>query len=300
MDNKNENINIIYSVLFREKHTILCEYTECSGNFYQIITTIIQEIIIKFENPLDSYRTYFYYGKYAIFVIKTEKIYFLTMIPNTNCKNIDMIFFLLYCFYEKFKNQKEIDFSKASKMRAYYLGKYSQIFQENIKLFYTKKKSFSSYSKYANNFKLYQPFEDTHFEKDIHLPILSNEQVNEIKEKNEESIEIIDKEESYMQTYKSFNSAFTVDSFQDDILRNGNELDGININGENDDKEDNDNNVEKLINSGTKEDLEKKVFNEINLRKLFKAKRIKHIIFFIILILIVIGIFIVIFLFFNH
>ena len=124
---------------------------------------------MKFENPLNSYRTYFYYGKYAIFVIKTDKIYLLTMIPDKNSKNTDKIFSLLYCFYEKFSKQKEIDLSKATKMRVYFLGKHSPIFQENIHLFYLKKKLFFSYSKYDTQFELYEPFEDKYFEKDIHL-----------------------------------------------------------------------------------------------------------------------------------
>ena len=292
MDNKNEKINIIYSALFREKHTILCEYTECSGNFSQIITNIIQEIIMKFENPLNSYRTYFYYGKYSIFVIKTDKIYLLTMIPNKNSKNTDIIFSLLYCFYEKFSKQKEIDFSKVTKMRAYFLGKYSTIFQENINLFYTKKKLFSSYSKYDAHFELYEPFEDRYFEKDIHLPILSNEQVHEIKEKtNEEINEIEDKEEPIPDTYKSFNSAFTIDSFKDDILRKETELDGINGESDNNNKDDNDDDKnEKIINFGTKEEIEKKIFDEINPKRSIKAKKIKHIIFFTFSFLIVLGI----------
>ena len=294
MDNKNENINIIYSALFREKHTILCEYTECSGNFSQIITNIIQEIIMKFENPLNSYRTYFYYGKYAIFVIKADKIYLLTMIPNKNSKNTAIIFSLLYCFYEKFSKQKEIDLSKVTKMRAYFLGKYSTIFQENINLFYTKKKLFSSYSKYDANFELYEPFEDRYFEKDIHLPILSNEQVHEIKEKtNEEINEIEDKEEPIPDTYKSFNSAFTIDSFKDDILRKETELDGINgesdNNNNNEDDNDDDKN-EKIINFETKEEIEKKIFDEINPKGSIRAKKLKRIIFFAFLFLIILGI----------
>ena len=95
MSDKNENINIIYSAIVREKHTILSEYTEYSGNFSQIITHIMTEIIMKFENPLDSYRTYFYIGKYAIFLIKFKKLYILIMFPNTSINITDIIFSLL-------------------------------------------------------------------------------------------------------------------------------------------------------------------------------------------------------------
>ena len=279
MSKKNENINIIYSAILRQKHTILSEYTECSGNFSQIITVIIKDVVMKFENPPNSYRTYFYYGKYAFFIIKSESIYLLTMIPNTKNNNTDKIFSLLYCLYENFKNTNKINFSEASKMKPYSLAECSSIFKENIKCFCQNINSFNKYLKYHNNFELYEPFEDRYFEKDTHLPILSNEQVHTLKEEEdtfEEFEEIIENEKSNVKRNKSYNSAKTNDSFNDDILKEITELDGIIIKGENDEY-----NNENLFH-------EKK-------RKNFNIKRIKNVICFIIVILIFTGIFLAIF-----
>ena len=44
-----EDINIVYTSILREKHTILSEYTECSGNFSQIMLHIMKEIIFIYE-----------------------------------------------------------------------------------------------------------------------------------------------------------------------------------------------------------------------------------------------------------
>ena len=67
MSNTDENINIVYSSIIREKTKILSEYTECSGNFSQIIKYIMTEVILKFENPPNKYKTYFFYGNMPFF-----------------------------------------------------------------------------------------------------------------------------------------------------------------------------------------------------------------------------------------
>ena len=51
MSYNKESINIIYSAIAREKHTILSEFTEFSGNFSQIMEHIIKEVIINFRDP---------------------------------------------------------------------------------------------------------------------------------------------------------------------------------------------------------------------------------------------------------
>ena len=62
------NITFVYSAIIREKHTILSEHTELSGNFSQIIT--MKDIIIKIETIPNICRSFFYYGRYSFFFLK--------------------------------------------------------------------------------------------------------------------------------------------------------------------------------------------------------------------------------------
>ena len=217
MSNKNENIYIVYSSIIREKNKILSEYTECSGNFFQIIKHIMKEIILKFQDPPDIYRTYFFFGKYALFLIKYQKIYILIMFPKTKINNIEIIFALLYSLFDKLKSKKDIEFEKLPKMREYSLN-FTDIFKDQIKKFNSDCTKFIPYVKNSNEFKLYEPFENRNFESDIQLPILSNIQVHNDKNNNINS-EDLDKEENEQSSYrKSYNSIYTQDSFKDDIL----------------------------------------------------------------------------------
>ena len=217
MSKKNEDINIVYTSILREKHTILSEYTECSGNFAQIIRYIMEEIIAKFNEPPDLYRTYFFYGKYAIFIIKYKKLYILTMFPNIKINNTEIIFSLLFCIFEKLKSKKEIDLENIKKMRAYSLNDFSLVLKDQIKIFDSNSEAFISYLKNSKDFILYEPFENRNYEEDIQLPILSNIQVhNEKKKENEEIIK--EKDENDISLRKSYNSMLTQDSFRDDIL----------------------------------------------------------------------------------
>ena len=112
-----ENITFIYSVIIREKHTILSEYTEFSGNFSQIITQIMKDIILKIENIPNICRIYFYYGKYAIFFLKYNKLYIITMFPNVKLNNKEIIFAFLYSIFDSLISKKEIDLEKINKIK---------------------------------------------------------------------------------------------------------------------------------------------------------------------------------------
>ena len=210
-----EDINIVYTCILKEKHTILSEYTECSGNFSQIMEHIMKEIILKFENPPTSYRTYFYIGKYTIFLIKYKKLYIIIMFPVVNINNKEIIFTLLFSLYDKLKSKKEINVDNVSKIRGYTLD-FSSVFKEKIKDFYSNSNSFISLLKYSNDFILYEPFENRYFEKDVQFPILSKIQVHAEKKKNNDEIS---KEETEISFRKSYNSIYTQDSFKDDILK---------------------------------------------------------------------------------
>ena len=54
-----DNVTFVYSTIIREKHTILSEHTEFRGNFSQIITQIMKDIIIKIENIPNICRSFF-------------------------------------------------------------------------------------------------------------------------------------------------------------------------------------------------------------------------------------------------
>ena len=265
MSNKFEDINIIYSAIIKGKHTILTEYTECSGNFYQIIENIMKEIINKFEEPPNIYRTYFYYGQYAIFLIKYNKIYILIMFPNTKINNNEIIFSLLYSLFEKLKTTNDLE--KITKMKAQTLNHFAEIIKEQINTFNSNCQAFISFLKYSKQFILYEPFEDRYFEVDAQLPILSNIQVHSEKKKNEES----EKEENDISFRKSYNSIMTQDSFKEDILKEKNatikEEDG-----------------DILINKNSIEE-NNFIFKEKE-RNEFKIKKLKWVIIIIIIILI--------------
>ena len=294
----NENINIIYSAIVREKHTILSEYTECSGNFSQIITHIMTEIIMRFENPLNSYRTYFYIGKYAIFLIKYQKIYILIMFPNTKINNIDIIFSLLYSFFQKLQKEKDIDFEKMTKMRAYSLSHFSDIFKEQIEKFNSNNNSFNSFLANITEFSLYEPFKNRNFETDIQLPILSITQVhNENNNKNKDNDNYMDKDKDKVKddneitNKNTYLSNSTFDSFKDDILRQDS-------NEANEKLIDEDHFCINEVNLNLKKDKEENLIILKQNNNQIKKKRLSHILLIVVLLLIIIGICIGLFLLF--
>ena len=214
MSYNNEDINIVYSTIVREKHTILSEYTECSGNFSQIMEQIIKEVIMNFKEPPIKYRTYFYYGKYAIFLIKYKKVYIIIMFPNAKINNTETVFSLLYCLFEKLKSIQDLNLDLMGKMRPYSLKDFSSVLKEQINKFSSNSESFISYLKNSSEFIPYE-LEDRNFEANIQLPILSNIQVHRDKTRSNEEI----KEEPEISFRNTYNSILTQDSFKDDILK---------------------------------------------------------------------------------
>jgi hypothetical protein len=218
-----ENITFIYSAIIREKHTILSEYTEFSGNFSQIITQIMKDIILKIENIPNICRIYFYYGKYAVFFLKYNKVYIITMFPNVKLNNKEIIFAFLYSIFDSLKSIKEIDIEKMDKMKAYTLSTFSGVFVEKIKSFYSNPDVFINYLKNLQTFKIFE-LPELYFESEVKLPILSKTQTHAEKKNNIEEDENISGDfgrQNSMGT--SLNSAITFDSFRDDFLNDGQE-----------------------------------------------------------------------------
>ena len=211
-----ENITLVYSVIIRAKHTILSEYTEFSGNFSQIIIEIMKEIIMKFENIPNICRTYFFYGKYALFFLKYNKVYIITMVPNVKLNNKEIIFAFLYSIFEQLKSKKEIDIEKMDKMKAYSLTEFSKIFEDKIKLFNSDFNSFINYIKNLQEFPNYE-INERNFEANIQLPVLSKAQSHAEKNiKEDADLESLERNNSYLNN--SLNSCMTYDSFKDDFL----------------------------------------------------------------------------------
>ena len=211
-----ENITLVYSVIIRAKHTILSEYTEFSGNFSQIIIEIMKEIIMKFENIPNICRTYFFYGKYALFFLKYNKVYIITMVPNVKLNNKEIIFAFLYSIFDELKSKKEIDIEKMDKMKAYSLTEFSKIFEDKIKLFNSDFNSFINYIKNLQEFPNYE-INERNFEANIQLPVLSKAQSHAEKNiKEDADLESLERNNSILNN--SLNSCMTYDSFKDDFL----------------------------------------------------------------------------------
>jgi hypothetical protein len=214
-----ENITLVYSAIIREKHTILSEYTEFSGNFSQIITQIMKEIILKLENIPKICRTYFYYGKYSIFCLKYNKVYIITMFPNIRVNNKEIIFAFLYSIFDSLKTKKGIDIEKLEKMKAYTLSSFSEVFAEKIKLFNSNSDSFIKLIKNLQIFEIFNAPKGN-YELELNLPILSKTQTHTEKNKKIGDDEIVGSIESGSKNSfrNSFNSYMTYDSLKEDLL----------------------------------------------------------------------------------
>ena len=214
-----ENITLVYSAIIREKHIILSEYTEFSGNFSQIITQIMKEIILKLENIPKICRTYFYYGKYSIFCLKYNKVYIITMFPNIRVNNKEIIFAFLYSIFDSLKSKKEIDIEKLEKMKAYTLSSFSEVFAEKIKLFNSNSDSFIKLIKNLQSFEMFNAPKGN-YELELNLPILSKTQTHTEKNKKIGDDEIVGSIESGSKNSfrNSFNSYMTYDSLKEDLL----------------------------------------------------------------------------------
>ena len=209
-----ENITLVYSAIIREKHTILSEYTDFSGNFSQIIIQIMKDIILKLEDIPNICRSFLFYGKYSFFFLKYNKIYIITMFPNVKINNKEIIFAFLYSIFEEIKSNKQLDIEKMDKMKAYTLSSFSQVFEQKIKLFNSNCNFFISLIKNLQFFKNFE-LPKNQFESEVQLPVLSKTQTHtEKKNKEDDDFSDLNKESLGI----SFNSVMTFDSFKDDFL----------------------------------------------------------------------------------
>ena len=202
---------IIYSAIVRKKHSILTEYTDCSGNFSQIIIGIMDEVINTINMEPAQYKAKFIYGKYIFHVLKDYNIYIITMNkPTKNKTNTDALFFnFLFNIREDISKKK--DFDDHFKLRAYSFSYYLPKLKEKVIQFNKNEIKFNDIlTDKQNNFDKFELLNDKIFNEYKQFPILSNEQVH--ADKN-----IISKEENINDIEDELSDTF--DSYNDDILK---------------------------------------------------------------------------------
>lgn len=200
---------IIYSVILRKKHTILTEYTDCSGKFSQITINIMDEIINKKEAEPYKYKAKFFYGKYIFYILKDNTICILTMVKSPKAKlDNDTIFYsFLLDIHDDIS--KKINFEKPGKIHAYSLSSYSNDLKSKITRLNNGEINFSNkLIDKQKKINIFESLDNNAFDEFKQFPILSYEQVhsdyNQAKEVNLDNTGELGK---------------TFDSFSDDILR---------------------------------------------------------------------------------
>ena len=199
---------IIYCAIIKKKHTILTEYTDCSGNFSQIMKQIMDEVINIIIDEPEQYKAKFIYGKYIFHLVKNNYIYIIIMTkPSITIKDDTIYFNLIFSINQEL--DKEIDKDKIKKMRPYSLISYSEKLKTKIISFNNGNLKFADSLINDQNYLIkFEELDDKKFSEFKQIPILSNEQVHSENNFNESRANI------------TINSSYTVDSFNADILRN--------------------------------------------------------------------------------
>ena len=167
---------IIYSAILRKKHTILTEYTENSGNFSQIISGIMDELIIGAVSEQLQYKAKFIYGKYIFHILRENDIYIITMSkPSKNesgNKKLNDAFYFNLLIDIREDISKLIDFKNAKKLRAYSLSSYFPQLKNKIIHFNKGEISFSEIiSNKQNSVNNYELLDNKIFNESKQFPI---------------------------------------------------------------------------------------------------------------------------------
>ena len=200
---------IIYSCIIRKKHTILTEYTDCSGNFSQITKGIMDEVINVKDNEPEKYKAKFFYGRYNFHVLKDNSIYILIMTkpPKVKIDNDTLFYNFLSSVHDELS--KKINFENPGKLRQYSLTNFSDNLKTKVTLFNNGEIKFNEMIiKKQNSIKVFETLDDKTYNEQKQFPILSNAQVHA---------------DNNINKLGSFDSITglgeTVDSFNDDILK---------------------------------------------------------------------------------
>ena len=205
-----KNEKIIYSAILRKKHTILTEFTDCSGNFSQITVAIMDEVINSIELEPQQYKAKFKYGKYIFHILKDYKIYILIMTTPTKPRKNSDILYLNFLFNVHEDISKKIDFKSPGKLQAYSFSFYTPELKAKVIEFNKGKIIINDLiANKQNKFEQFEFLNNKIFSHYNKFPILSNEQVH--ADKN-----IIPKEGIYYDNNNDIGE--TDDSFKEDIL----------------------------------------------------------------------------------
>ena len=166
--------NIIYSAIIKEKHVILCEYTEYTGNFNQFLINFIKCI----QNSSNkSFKSKIIIGNYQIFCIKDNFIYYV-LFTSALEKNEENIFF---SFLINIKNilLNKIPLNELKNKKPFSLKNFLPILKENILAFNKNNNKFvnNSNNEIISNLIEYQP--KNYDENKYFFTILSKKKVHD-------------------------------------------------------------------------------------------------------------------------
>ena len=146
--------NIIYSAIIREKHVILCEYTEYTGNYNQMLINYIK-LIQNSSNK--SFKSKNIIGNYQIFCIKDNIIYYV-LFTSASEKNEENNFF---SFLISIKNilLNKLPLSELKNKKPFSLKNFLPVLKENMLKFNKNNNNFvnNSNNEIISNLVEYQP-----------------------------------------------------------------------------------------------------------------------------------------------
>ena len=146
--------NIIYSAIVKEKHVILCEYTEYTGNFNQMLINFIKFIQ---NSSYKSFKSKIIIDNYQIFCIKDNFIYYV-IFTSTLEKNEENI---LFSFLISIKNilLNKIPLNELKNKKILSLKNFIPILKENMLTFNENSNKFvnNSNNEIISNLFEYQP-----------------------------------------------------------------------------------------------------------------------------------------------
>ena len=146
--------NIIYSAIVKEKHVILCEYTEYTGNFNQMLINFIKFIQ---NSSYESFKSKIIIDNYQIFCIKDNFIYYV-IFTSTLEKNDENI---LFSFLISIKNilLNKIPLNELKNKKPLSLKNFIPILKENMLTFNENNNKFmnNSNNEIISNLFEYQP-----------------------------------------------------------------------------------------------------------------------------------------------
>ena len=166
--------NIIYSAIVKEKHVILCEYTEYTGNFNQMLINFIKFIQ---NSSYESFKSKIIIDNYQIFCIKDIFIYYV-IFTSTLEKNDENI---LFSFLISIKNilLNKIPLNELKNKKPFSLKNFLPILKENILAFNKNNNKFvnNSNNEIISNLIEYQP--KNYDENKYFFTILSKKKVHD-------------------------------------------------------------------------------------------------------------------------